>query len=494
LPRISLQSTTANAVPVIAELGVDSKGKATITAVKDYLMPTVGKKTLEKKKITPESASDVFTMTSSSHKLDFRNLDAKVNLKRTMGAYRFMYNATRDFMLSPALQQAKDSQTGSNKYIIRDLLVANDSAFVQAHPWLLECTTYDIRNDAAMEFLTAWDATWDKCKKENAARAKKGEAFKPFSDYTFKHRSKKNPSESMKWKAKWLKSGSLSIPSIGIQKNVKVRGPKISHKFQFDVKIVRTNLNEFSIHVPEIHLCNPSKLQEYVTAGNTQTGSGVSSMDDIVNTLRVCALDPGVRTFQTIFDASSSQAFHIAHGDMARIYRILKHVDDLQSHIETKNTAMRSKQRCALRRVQKRGRRKVKHLVCNLHHETAKFLVSNYDVVFLPHFEVSQMVAKKQPRGSRRLHKKSVRQMLTWSHFEFKKRLVHKCLMTGTQLFLCGEAHTSKTCTHCGFCHKELGGNKTFNCPGCGCVYDRDIGGGRNIFIKNAPLAGLRVC
>ena len=38
-------------------------------------------------------------------------------------------------------------------------------------------------------------------------------------------------------------------------------------------------------------------------------------MESEVESLRVCALDPGVRTFQTVFDVSDGHALQVGDGD-----------------------------------------------------------------------------------------------------------------------------------------------------------------------------------
>lgn len=48
----------------------------------------------------------------------------------------------------------------------------------------------------------------------------------------------------------------------------------------------------------------------------------------------------------------------------------------------------------------------------------------------------------------RKLHSKSVRAMLTWSHFRFKQHLLHKIreYPPSTRVVLVDESFTSKTC------------------------------------------------
>ena len=59
------------------------------------------------------------------------------------------------------------------------------------------------------------------------------------------------------------------------------------------------------------------------------------------SSLRVAALDPGVRTFQTVFDASNEcVVVEIGTGDLQRIYRLCKAADKLQSRCDAKHSVV----------------------------------------------------------------------------------------------------------------------------------------------------------
>ena len=53
------------------------------------------------------------------------------------------------------------------------------------------------------------------------------------------------------------------------------------------------------------------------------------------------------------------------------------------------------------------------------------------------------------------------------------------------------EEYTSKTCTNCLKINYNLGSDKTFKCPNCSLIIDRDVNGARNILLKNWENAGL---
>jgi len=187
---------------------------------------------------------------------------------------------------------------------------------------------------------------------------------------------------------------------------------------------------------------------------------------------RVVALDPGVRTFQTFFAENS--AGHIGCGDFGRIQRLCFYLDDLIS----RTSKAVGKQKRELKKAQTRMRKKIKNLVKELHWKTARFLVDNFDVILLPTFETSQMSSKK----NRQLRSKTVRAMLTWSHYQFKMRLKNKALEFGKKVIDVCEAYTSKTVSWTGEV-KKVGGSRVIRSGGI--TLDRDLNGARGIFIRS---------
>ncbi len=126
---------------------------------------------------------------------------------------------------------------------------------------------------------------------------------------------------------------------------------------------------------------------------------------------------------------------------------------------------------------------KIQHLVKELHHKTAKFLVDNFDVILLPSFESSQMVSKSR----RKIRSKTARQMLTLSHYQFKKHLEWKAWEQGkVALTSINEAYTSKTISWTGEV-KKIGGSRTIK-DSDGNQMNRDLNGARGIFTVEASV------
>jgi putative transposase len=188
---------------------------------------------------------------------------------------------------------------------------------------------------------------------------------------------------------------------------------------------------------------------------------------------RVVALDPGVRTFMTFFSESSYGWL----GDDAnlRIQKLCFKLDKLISKI----SKAPSKQKRRFKKAADRIRAKIQHMVKELHHKTARFLVNNFDVILLPSFESSQMVSKSR----RKIRSKSARQMLTLSHYQFKKHLEWKAWESGrVALTDINEAYTSKTVSWTGEV-KKIGGSRVIR-DADGNRMNRDLNGARGIFLR----------
>jgi putative transposase len=134
-------------------------------------------------------------------------------------------------------------------------------------------------------------------------------------------------------------------------------------------------------------------------------------------------------------------------------------------------------------------RERVSRLVKDLHNKVASVLVRNYKLIFLPTYETSQMVLK----SARKLNRKSVRNMLTWSHAKLASHLEQMARRHGVLVIRCNESYTSKTCTNCGHIHSSLGGSKVFNCKACGIRIKRDVNGARNIMLRALQATAFTV-
>ena len=190
------------------------------------------------------------------------------------------------------------------------------------------------------------------------------------------------------------------------------------------------------------------------------------------NQARVVAIDPGIRTFATFY--AGDVCGKVGEGDFSRIMRLCICLDKL---ICQKAKSRNHRERRSLNKAIQRQRAKIHNLIGELHRKTALFFVKNFDVILLPHFETQQMSEKTK----RKIDKKSVRAMLTFSHFRFKQYLKYKAEAYGKEFIEVNEAYTSKTASWTG---EVLNiGSKRF-IRSQGITVDRDINGARGIMLR----------
>jgi putative transposase len=223
--------------------------------------------------------------------------------------------------------------------------------------------------------------------------------------------------------------------------------------FNYDVTIVKDTLGRFSLHIPYHRENQP--VQEPTSW---------------------CAVDPGVRTFATVFSPTS--ILKIGDGAATRLSRLLLCMDNLMS-LRSATKGVQKKRRMG--KAVSRMRLRIQNLTKELHCQAANCLTREFTDIVLPPFETQKMAA----RLGRKLTKKTTRNMLTLSHYKFRMRLQNTAVSRGCRVHILGEEYTSKTCTRCGTIKTNLGGAKEYKCSHCGLIIDRDVAGARNIFLKN---------
>lgn len=315
----------------------------------------------------------------------------------------------------------------------------HNNLFENENQWVRK-TPYEIRDSAMNDVLLAYKTNF-------AAKRKK---------FVINFKSRKASSDSIVIGSRQWKKGGIPFPRFFGKTPLKTTEP-IPEKLDYDCRLQRTSSGNF-------FLCIPRPLE--IRSENQAPKN------------KLIALDPGVRTFQTGF-TDDSEIMEFGKRDINLIMSYCRHLDKLQSRWMQPDIG--HKKRYRLKKAAKRIRTRIQNLVRDCHHKVAKYLCENFTTILLPLFETRHMVS----RIKRRIGSKTVRAMLTWSHFQFRRRLIDKSReYPWCRVIIVDEAFTSKTCTHCGFIHSNLGKSKTFNCPQCFVSLDRDANGARNILLK----------
>ena len=109
----------------------------------------------------------------------------------------------------------------------------------------------------------------------------------------------------------------------------------------------------------------------------------------------------------------------IGNRDITRIFRLGQHIDKL---IRAKTTLKGRKNQDKRHRISQKINRlfiRIKNLIDEVHKKVAKWLTTEYRVIFIPTFESSQMVAKSGKK-KRKLNSKTVRQMRSLGTLSFQ--------------------------------------------------------------------------
>lgn len=295
---------------------------------------------------------------------------------------------------------------------------------------------------------------------------------------SLKDKGEKTTFPKLKFKSRWDNSSSIEIGSrsIKVYKSTirffptyfgfeKEKGFTIKERcpdLDYSVRLLRTREHKYYICIPRV-----TEFQQ-------------------TNSMRSCAIDPGVRDFITIYDPQEI-VVGVTDGKEAVLKRCLI-IDRLQAKLAT-NPTKRSRYR--IRKKIYRLYQRIKAMISDMHHKVSRWLSDNYKEVLLPNFCTSKMTSKQK-----RLNSKTSRSMLTWAHYRFKQMLKYKMERSGGQVIDCTEHYTSKTCTQCGRINHKLTKQKTFICNHCQYSSDRDVNAARNIYLKNEHLLSLhtRLC
>ena len=281
--------------------------------------------------------------------------------------------------------------------------------------------------------------------------------------------------DQLRFRSKKFEKGSIEIRARDIKYSFESRTisfyPTYFGKDEKEIKI-KTNLKKFGIN----YAC---RLQMH----HDRFYLNIPYIREVesIKTTRVCALDPGVRTFLTGYDPKY-RSFEIGK-ENTHVYSKEKRIDALKSKLSNEKDIYKRV------KLEKRIRNlywKIGNCVSDLHHVASKWLVQNYDTILLSEFETQKIVDKTNKK--RNIGKPTARNMMTLAHYKFKELLKHKCNVYNKKLIICTEEHTTKTCGNCGRLNPTIGSKKVFKCDCCDYISDRDINAARNIFIKNTNL------
>ena len=309
-----------------------------------------------------------------------------------------------------------------------------------------------------------------------------------------KHRRSKDPSQSFVIEAGMLNGGKKAVayPLFGCagERGMMRFGKRKKRPFvlpaEFDSDVTVTyerRTGTFYLAIPvELDDRRPDTQGAAAPAGTVVVDRKI----DIHRDQCIAAIDPGIKTFATVYDMARGRVLECgSHGGrkdkssrgLELIGWLCRKVSRLQTRADTEPKKSRRRN---LRAFAQRVRDKIRHLTDELHLKVALWLCRNYSVVLLPKFEAKRLSARK----GRTMAKRTVRRMLALAPYRFRQFLLHKAREYGTEVAICNERWTSKTCTVCGGVKHDLAlKDRTYVCRHCGASYGRDAGAARNILM-----------
>ena len=359
----------------------------------------------------------------------------KVLIENCFGATRYLVNK--------ALKEINDKKITNitNHYYVRNHLKYQNKYLTEEEKWLKDIP-YDTRDGAIKQLCSNFSSAFTQLKN------------KQIKKFVMKPKSKKNNRQVC-----FCNKNALNLAN----KTLFVR--RVNEPIIFKENIDDFEFGDFTIlrEKNRYYICFP--LKRNVVNLKTQYKS--------------VALDPGVKTFQTFY---SEEGIIGKLGDetFEDIKRIYFREDKLKS--KTSNLKLSKRKKYNIRRRCFLLRTKVKNKVKQLHIKCCSWLTNTFKYIFLPSFNVKNMVKKE---NGRKINKTVVRSMLALSHYAFKERLIHMAYSKGCKVDICSEAYTSKTCGWCGNIKHNLTSQRVYNCSSCGISIDRDYNGARNIYLKN---------
>ena len=360
-------------------------------------------------------------------------------LMQWFGTCRYVYNQCVAYERTHGIKTR-----GDHFQWLRNRFVTNKN-LVKAQGWM-KMTPKHIRSGAVKDFVTARKAAFTNKRNGNIKKFRIG--FRKKND---------RQSISIERSPSGLRAGptGLVLYKSLINDPLKTRTPIGNLEFKHDCRLIFKD-GRFYLQVPV----------------DIESMGGKAPRTD-----KFCAIDPGVRTFASLFSTTGFSQFGTGFG--AKMFARLVALDNLRSKIDMeRDHRKRKRKKLAFERLST----KRFNIVKDFHYKVAHEICTTFDNIVIPAFGSKGMSSKQD----RRLKTKTVRQMSCLSHGLFRQRLIETADRMGKNVYVASEEYTTKTCCCCGTINENVGSKKVFRCvdPRCGFVGDRDLHAGFNIFLK----------
>ncbi|WP_394344280.1 RNA-guided endonuclease InsQ/TnpB family protein [Thermococcus indicus] len=193
--------------------------------------------------------------------------------------------------------------------------------------------------------------------------------------------------------------------------------------------------------------------------------------EPLPETGRTVGIDLGVRYFATDSDGNAFE-------NPLFLEKSLERIKKLQRQLSRKQKGSKNLEKARVKLA--KAYEKLYNQRRDFLHKLALYYVRNYDVIVLEELDAKNIVENGSSKGFKR-------RFLDSALKEFVRILSDKAGRAGRRVVFVEPAHTSRTCSRCGFVVEELGlSDRVFVCPRCGSELemDRDLNASFYIWMK----------
>lgn len=191
-------------------------------------------------------------------------------------------------------------------------------------------------------------------------------------------------------------------------------------------------------------------------------------------TYKVCGIDPGLRSFCTIYDKEN-----VLEINQNRAY--LKALNTKIAILKERRVRPRKEKDILKKRRQKHHFNKIEKKKIDytnaIHWRTISFLLKHYDTILLGDIK-SHDIVKKGFNASNNQEFNDLK------FFVFKQRLIYKAGLANKFVKLVNEFNTTKCCSNCGNLNHFVGASEIYKCNNCNLICGRDSNAAKNILLK----------
>jgi putative transposase len=354
----------------------------------------------------------------------YPNQIQKIKLKEWINTTRYVYNK--------GVQEIKQNGNQSFQDLRNKLVTSKGNKLTE---WELK-TPKDIRAGGLRDLSKAYKTAFTNLRNGNIRK------------FEVKFRTKKSGYQSIEIPKTAIKSDDDFKKTFNVFKtyglgNIKICKRDTVPKIKFDLRLSHEKNGRWFLLIPFESEIKENKNNER------------------------CALDPGIRKFQTIY--SQKEAKKITTN-----YELLRKLKDQISKLAKLRSGKLITNTTYSKKMNKLWTRHT-DLVSDGHSKLSNYLAKNYIQIYIPKFE-SQKLVKKMNRTCNF-------NILNLQHYKFRELLKHKCTEYSSKMKICTEEFTSQTCTRCGQMN-DVGSSEIYKCQNCKLIIDRDINGSRNIYLK----------